>query len=106
MLFRSNGHGGNADGLAIAHEAMDHEGLRHDIWSLPVYDGADAHAGRTETSVMLHLHPGLVDMTLATTGNTAPLHEIIGAMRTGVSAFRAVGPTRGPAERPGRPESE
>ena len=86
-----NGHGGNADGLAIAHEAMDHEGLRHDIWSLPAYEGADAHAGRTETSVMLHLHPGLVDMTRAATGNTAPLHEIIGTMRTG--GVKAVSPT-------------
>ncbi|MEY4032009.1 MAG: hypothetical protein RL430_1397 [Actinomycetota bacterium] len=78
-----NGHGGNADGLAMAREAMDHEGLRHDVWSLPLYDGADMHAGRTETSVMLHLHPGLVDMSLATAGNTAPLDDIIEPMRTG-----------------------
>ena len=76
-----NGHGGNADGLAVAREAMEHENLRHDVWSLPLYDGADIHAGRTETSVMLHLHPGLVDMSRAVTGNTAPLGEIIEPMR-------------------------
>jgi creatinine amidohydrolase len=78
-----NGHGGNTDGLAVAREAMDHERLRHDVWSLPLYDGADMHAGRTETSVMLHLHPGLVDMTLATAGNTSPLDDIIEPMRAG-----------------------
>ncbi|MFM1791256.1 MAG: hypothetical protein RLZZ526_1583 [Actinomycetota bacterium] len=62
---------------------MDHERLRHDVWSLPLYDGADMHAGRTETSVMLHLHPGLVDMSLATAGNTSPLDDIIEPMRAG-----------------------
>lgn len=82
VLF-ANGHGGNADGLAMAREAMDNEGLCHDVWSLPLYDGADMHAGRTETSVMLHLHPGLVDMSLATAGNTAPLDDIIEPMRAG-----------------------
>ncbi|NBR68565.1 MAG: mycofactocin biosynthesis peptidyl-dipeptidase MftE, partial [Actinobacteria bacterium] len=50
---------------------------------LPAYDGSDLHAGRTETSVMLHLHPGLVDMSLATAGNTAPLDDIIEPMRAG-----------------------
>lgn len=86
-----NGHGGNADGLSVAREAMDHEGLRHDVWSLPAYEGADVHAGRTETSVMLHLHPNLVDMSRATAGNPAPLGEIIGTMRT--EGVRAVSPT-------------
>lgn len=78
-----NGHGGNADGLSVAREAMDHEGLRHDVWSLPTYDGADIHAGRTETSVMLHLHPDRVDMSRAVPGNTSPLGDIIHPMRSG-----------------------
>jgi mycofactocin system creatininase family protein len=85
-----NGHGGNADGLSIAREAMHSEGLRHDVWSLPAYDGADMHAGRTETSVMLHLHPHLVDMSRAPAGNTAALGEIIDTMRT--DGVRAVAP--------------
>ena len=87
-----NGHGGNADGLAIAHEAMDHEGLRHDIWSLPAYDGADAHAGRTETSVMLYLSPDDVDMDAARAGNTTPLRELAPQLRAGgVGAVSANG---------------
>lgn len=91
VLF-ANGHGGNADGLRMAREAMDDEGLRHDVWSLPHYEGADMHAGRTETSVMLHLHPGLVDMTRAAAGNPAPLADILEPMRTGgVRAVSATG---------------
>ena len=82
VLF-ANGHGGNADALRTASAAMDREGLRHSVWSLPGYDGADAHAGRTETSVMLHLHPSEVQMDLAVAGNTTPAGELIGDMRGG-----------------------
>lgn len=79
----ANGHGGNADALRIATSAMDHEGLRHAVWSLPAYAGSDAHAGRTETSVMLHLAPSEVRMDLATTGNTQPTASLVDGMRSG-----------------------
>lgn len=82
VLF-ANGHGGNTDALRLASSAMDREGLRHAVWSLPGYDGADAHAGRTETSVMLHLHPSEVHMDLAESGNTAPARELVADMRVG-----------------------
>jgi creatinine amidohydrolase len=51
----ANGHGGNFDALKQISSALDHEGIRHSVWSLPPYTGGDMHAGRTETSVMLHL---------------------------------------------------
>lgn len=102
VLF-ANGHGGNADALRIASSAMDHEGLRHAVWSLPGYDGADAHAGRTETSVMLHLSPADVHLDLAVAGNTAPADELIDDMRSGgVKAVSGTGvlgdPTTATAE--------
>lgn len=50
-----NGHGGNFDALRAIASALDHEGIRHSMWSLPSYPGGDMHAGRTETSVMLHI---------------------------------------------------
>lgn len=90
VLF-ANGHGGNADALTIAREAMDHEGLVHDVWSLPPYDGADLHAGRTETSVMLHIAPGSVDMSRAVAGTGGAAHDLLATMREG--GVRAVSPT-------------
>ena len=90
VLF-ANGHGGNADSLTIAREAMDHEGLVHDVWSLPPYDGADLHAGRTETSVMLHIAPGSVDMSRAVAGTGGAAHDLLATMREG--GLRAVSPT-------------
>jgi creatinine amidohydrolase len=43
----------------------------------------DAHAGRTETSIMLALAPELVRLDLAAAGNTAPLASLLPAMRAG-----------------------
>lgn len=82
VLF-ANGHGGNADALVAASAAMSREGLQHAVWSMPAYEGADAHAGRTETSVMLHLRPGLVRLDLAEPGNTADAAALLPAMREG-----------------------
>ena len=90
ILF-ANGHGGNTDAIAIAREAMDHEGLVHDEWSLPAYDGSDLHAGRTETSVMLHVSPGSVDMSRAVPGTGGTASELLAPMRTG--GIRAVSAT-------------
>lgn len=90
VLF-ANGHGGNADALRIASGAMGHEGLRHAVWSLPGYEGADAHAGRTETSVMLHLCPQDVHMDLAEKGNTTAARDLIEDMRG--DGVRAVSPS-------------
>jgi len=86
-----NGHGGNVPTLATAVTRLRAEG--HPVSWLPcAAPGADAHAGRTETSLLLHLAPGSVDLTLAEPGNTAPLAEIMGPMmRGGVAAVSANG---------------
>ncbi len=78
-----NGHGGNADALKKIASALDHERIPHSIWSLPGYNGSDMHAGRTETSVMLHLDPSLVDATRLESGANGNPPELIEAMRTG-----------------------
>ncbi|MFM2046101.1 MAG: hypothetical protein RL383_178 [Actinomycetota bacterium] len=105
VLF-ANGHGGNADALAIAGEELAGFGTPHDVWSLPFYDGADLHAGLTETSVMLHLRPDLVRMDLATAGNTSPVGDLMDAMRAGgvraVSPNGVLGDPSGATERHGR----
>ena len=78
-----NGHGGNADALKLIHSALDYENIRHSIWSLPYYEGADMHAGHTETSLMLHLAPGTVRMDLAEVGAVGDSEILIERMRTG-----------------------
>lgn len=76
-----NGHGGNADALKLVHSALDYENIRHSIWSLPYYEGADMHAGHTETSLMLHLAPGTVRMDLAEVGAVGDSEMLIERMR-------------------------
>lgn len=56
----ANGHGGNFDALKDIASALDYEKITHSIWTLPHYTGADMHAGKTETSVMLHIAPHTV----------------------------------------------
>ena len=65
-----NGHGGNVSSLVEAVRLLRYEG-RDAAW-FPCAAGGDAHAGRTETSLMLALDPALVRPVRAA-GNTAPL---------------------------------
>ena len=51
-----NGHGGNVGALAGAVGRLRYEG-RDVGWCPCVVQGGDAHAGHTETSVLLHLSP-------------------------------------------------
>jgi len=78
-----NGHGGNADALRLVHSALDYEKIQHAIWSLPYYEGADMHAGHTETSLMLHLAPDTVRMDLAEVGAIGDSEILIERMRAG-----------------------
>ena len=78
-----NGHGGNADALKKIASALDHEKVSYSIWSLPSYSGSDMHAGRTETSLMLHLDSSQVKMSLLESGATGSASELIEAMRVG-----------------------
>ncbi len=79
-----NGHGGNAYALRAAAATCEAEGRTLDVWSIRL-PGADAHAGRTETSLMLHLAPDAVREEDAEAGNPEPLEELLPKMmETGV----------------------
>ncbi len=88
LLF-VNGHGGNLAALAAAVARLRYEG-RDAAW-FACAPGGDAHAGHTETSILLALAPEAVDTAAAVPGNTAPLAEIIDELRRGGVA--AVSPT-------------
>ena len=90
-----NGHGGNADALTRISSALTYENIRHSIWSLPSYDGADMHAGHTETSVMLHAAPDRVRTDRIERGTVGDASALVAQMRTsgvaGVSANGVLG---------------
>jgi mycofactocin precursor peptide peptidase len=77
-----NGHGGNLPALVAATTLLRAEG-RDVAWHSCGVPGADAHAGRHETSLMLALAPSDVRPELAAAGNTAPLTELMPAIRAG-----------------------
>ena len=75
-----NGHGGNAEAVARAVDTIRREGRNVLAWSPQIPDG-DAHAGRTETSLLLAIEPGLVDLQSARPGVVRPLAEIAPDLR-------------------------
>jgi creatinine amidohydrolase len=75
-----NAHGGNAAPLAAAVRRLREESRDVRAWS-PRF-GGDAHAGRTETSLMLTLEGGACE-GLAEAGNTAALAGLIDDLRAG-----------------------
>ena len=81
LLF-VNGHGGNLPALVTATTLLRAEG-RDVAWFSCGLAGTDAHAGRHETSVMLALAPAAVRADRAEPGNTAPLAELMPAIRAG-----------------------
>ena len=76
-----NGHGGNVEPLRRALTTLQEEGRAASVWSATV-PGGDAHAGRTETSLMLFLAPHLVAGP-GPQGNTAPLADLLPKLRLG-----------------------
>lgn len=86
-----NGHGGNVEALAAATALLRYEG-RDAGWCPCTVAGADAHAGHTETSVLLHISPQDVRVDERVPGNIAPLRELIPELRRGgVGAVSEVG---------------
>ncbi|OBI38478.1 mycofactocin biosynthesis peptidyl-dipeptidase MftE [Mycobacterium colombiense] len=86
-----NGHGGNVEALSSAVALLRTEG-RDVGWCPCLTAGGDAHAGHTETSVVLHISPAVVRTERSVAGNTAPLPELLGSMRRGgVGAVSPVG---------------
>lgn len=84
-----NGHAGNIVASRRAVRLLESESRRVLSW-FPHLPGSDAHAGDTETSLMLALAPQLVDMDAAEVGRTEPIAELIDELRDG--GVRAVSP--------------
>ncbi len=88
-LLVVNGHGGNLEALSAAVPLLRREG-RDAAWVPCGVAGGDAHAGRTETSLMLHVEPGVVHEARAEAGATAPIAELLPRLRA--EGVRAVSP--------------
>jgi mycofactocin precursor peptide peptidase len=90
LLF-VNGHGGNVAALNGAASQLRSEG-RDVGWCGCVVAGADAHAGHTETSLLLYLSPADVLTDRWCPGNGAALSDLLPSMRRGgVAAVSEVG---------------
>jgi creatinine amidohydrolase len=79
-----NGHGGNVTAIREAERKLSGEGRGCNVWHAAVrteHAGNDAHAGRTETSLMLALAPGDVRLDRAAPGETRPLADILPELR-------------------------
>jgi mycofactocin precursor peptide peptidase len=77
-----NAHGGNVSALSEAVLQLNAE--RHTVAWLPcLVPGADLHAGRTETSLMLHLNPVAVRLERSVAGELRPLDELLPELLTG-----------------------
>ena len=86
-----NGHGGNIEAMTTAATRLRQEGRDVGWWSCMV-SGGDAHAGHTETSVLLHISPETVSTEHWRAGNVAPLAELMPQMRRGgIAAVSEVG---------------
>lgn len=86
-----NGHGGNVEALAAAVALLRYEG-RDVGWCSCGVQNADAHAGHTETSVLLHISPDVVRLDEMAPGNRAPVADLLPAMRSGgVAAVSELG---------------
>jgi mycofactocin system creatininase family protein len=86
-----NGHGGNVTALRDAVTLLRYEG-RDAAWCSCTVRGGDAHAGHTETSVLLHISPEDVWLDERVPGNDAPLAELLPRMREGgIAAVSPVG---------------
>lgn len=84
-----NGHGGNRLPVERATRLLHSEQRKVLAW-WPSIAGGDAHAGDSETSMMLALAPDLVRMHRAEAGNTEPLADLLDEMVAG--GVRAVSP--------------
>ena len=100
-----NGHGGNRIAVERAVRLLHGEQRKVLAW-WPRVAGGDAHAGETETSMMLAIAPDLVRMHRAEVGNTEPLADLVDELREGgmraVSTNGVLGDPRRATESHGR----
>ncbi len=82
-----NGHGGNVVAMERAVTRSTADGRAVLGWS-PKVAGGDLHAGETETSIMLALHPELVRIGAAVDGPSPPVASLV---RDGIRAHSPSG---------------
>jgi creatinine amidohydrolase len=75
-----NAHGGNEAALADVACRCAGEGDDVLVWRAAA-PGGDAHAGRTETSLLLAIDPAAVRLELAEPGRTEPIDELLPRLR-------------------------
>ena len=75
-----NAHGGNEEALASLERRVAVEGGDVLVWRAAT-PGGDAHAGRTETSLLLAIDPAAVDLALAEPGRTEPIAALLPRLR-------------------------
>jgi mycofactocin precursor peptide peptidase len=81
-LVYVNGHGGNLPTVPDAVAQLRHEG-RDAAWFGCAVPRGDAHAGRTETSILLALDPSAVRLDAAAAGNTDGLAALMPVLTSG-----------------------
>jgi mycofactocin precursor peptide peptidase len=100
-----NGHGGNVGPVRRAEVRLRAEGRPVLAW-FPAVPGGDAHAGRTETSIVLALDPSLVRTDRAQPGNRRPLEDLLPELQragvAGVSPNGVLGDPSGASAGEGR----
>jgi mycofactocin system creatininase family protein len=100
-----SGHGGNADALRLVEATARDEGDAVCTF-LPFVAGGDAHAGRTETSILLALDPASVRHNELVQGVIEPLDELLATLRrdgvAAVSVNGVLGDPRGATAEEGR----
>jgi len=79
-LIFVNGHGGNVQSIRQSVELLRYEG-RAVAWTSCDLPGGDAHAGHTETSLLLELAPQTVLADLVEVGCVTPLVELMPRLR-------------------------
>ncbi len=77
-----NGHGGNAEAVTAAVRTLTSEQRKVASW-WPRIEHGDAHAGASETSMMLAINPVQVNMAMAEAGSITPIGEISAQLRSG-----------------------
>ena len=77
-----NGHGGNAEAVTAAVRTLTSEQRKVASW-WPRIEHGDAHAGASETSMMLAINPEQVNMAMAEAGSITPIGEISAQLRSG-----------------------
>jgi mycofactocin precursor peptide peptidase len=75
-----NAHGGNHDAIEAALSRLRSEGRRCDAYHVTPASG-DAHAGRTETALLMYLDPAVVRHEVAEAGETRPIGELMDRLR-------------------------